>query len=74
MTIIARTDVYQVEARQVGTLVTRLEDGATLYLQPGGDETLFLDSVFGICLPEEVSADSLDSAIDEYSELFIVGE
>lgn len=71
MTVIARTDVYQVEAKRVGTLVTRFEDNATLFLQPGEDETLFLDSVFGICLPEEVSADTLDSAIDEYAEQFI---
>lgn len=72
MTTIARTEVYLVEAKRVGTLVTRLEDTATLYLQPGEDETLFLDSVFGICLPEEVDADAIDTAIDEYSELFIV--
>ena len=61
---------YHIEAQRVGILVTDLENGKTLYLQPGEDETLFLDSVFGINLPEEVDADAIDTAVDEYADLF----
>lgn len=69
-TTIARTSIYHIEAQRAGTLVTDLENGRTLYLQPGEDETLFLDSVFGINLPEEVDADAIDTAVDEYADLF----
>lgn len=70
MSTIARTSIYHIKAQCLGTLVTRLKDNHSVYFQPGEDETLFLDSVFGINLPEEVDADAIDTAVDEYADLF----
>ncbi len=72
MAILASTESYCVETQRVGTLVTRRGDGATLFLQPGDDENLFFDSVFGVHDLSDLTEKQIEDAIDAYSELFIV--